>query len=611
MNALFVFLLLLFIFILATAIFSENNSLQMLKNVFRKSLHLEGMISYMQDVTDSNSISKSGISTIPVYSSTSKTIIKLHDNIFYDLKNANLIEVDGTKLNTEDISEDNGVSINGIYVIKRNSTVSSKYMNIISCNGIQYSGSVDVNKSNIGGNNKANCAVVTADVNESLILEVVKSYEPWYYITKSTTTDTYYIVYIPYDVITFVHIISVTTKQHLMTYGIVDNTYVFVSTFNKNFNITVADYTEYIDNNDDNTILEDLYSSTLKVYQMSHYVKFDITSGYLIIKSSATTITVYDRYGQVVSNYLKNIPTNIVKTSFGSWVVPDSANNMVLYISLDNFTAIAIIGYDTKKSSFVLRKVKCFGNYQNKIITSETKSSSSSSSTTTTTKYSNSSYFDDDYILKTQIVPPVCPKCPSCCNGKSGVCSNCGGHGGSGVIHSSEHALNDIGRGIEHGVRGTVDLAEDVGSGLASGVRGTADLVGDLGSDVVSGVRGTADLVGDLGSGLASGVRGTADLVGDLGSGAVSGLRDLSTIGNSSIVNNKYINYNMPQPQNNYLQQAQAQQQNIINTYKQPPMGSPNTIPGVDPYSYYGALVPKGGNGDYMPVMSDFSTFGK
>ena len=42
----------------------------------------------------------------------------------------------------------------------------------------------------------------------------------------------------------------------------------------------------------------------------------------------------------------------------------------------------------------------------------------------------------NDYILKTQIVPPVCPAAPSCpsCTADCGSCSNCGGNGGSGTL---------------------------------------------------------------------------------------------------------------------------------------------------------------------------------
>jgi hypothetical protein len=39
----------------------------------------------------------------------------------------------------------------------------------------------------------------------------------------------------------------------------------------------------------------------------------------------------------------------------------------------------------------------------------------------------------EDYILKTQVVPPVCPSCPSCYLNDGGVCNTCGGKGGSGT----------------------------------------------------------------------------------------------------------------------------------------------------------------------------------
>ena len=50
----------------------------------------------------------------------------------------------------------------------------------------------------------------------------------------------------------------------------------------------------------------------------------------------------------------------------------------------------------------------------------------------------------NDYILKTQIVPPVCPTCPAC-NNCSGTCTNCGGNGGSGTlkIDGSSNVIED------------------------------------------------------------------------------------------------------------------------------------------------------------------------
>jgi hypothetical protein len=53
---------------------------------------------------------------------------------------------------------------------------------------------------------------------------------------------------------------------------------------------------------------------------------------------------------------------------------------------------------------------------------------------------------NSDYILKTQIIPPVCPgcsSCPSCQNSGDGTCTNCGGKGGSGTLTTSGTSIFD------------------------------------------------------------------------------------------------------------------------------------------------------------------------
>ena len=49
-------------------------------------------------------------------------------------------------------------------------------------------------------------------------------------------------------------------------------------------------------------------------------------------------------------------------------------------------------------------------------------------------------HFSEDYMLKTQMVPPVCPACPSCPN-KGGCCTNCGGNGGNGTVDASGNSI--------------------------------------------------------------------------------------------------------------------------------------------------------------------------
>jgi hypothetical protein len=54
---------------------------------------------------------------------------------------------------------------------------------------------------------------------------------------------------------------------------------------------------------------------------------------------------------------------------------------------------------------------------------------------------STSSNTSSDYILKTEIVPPVCPTCPSCAGDCNSVCSTCGGNGGSGTTNANGVSL--------------------------------------------------------------------------------------------------------------------------------------------------------------------------
>jgi hypothetical protein len=104
---------------------------------------------------------------------------------------------------------------------------------------------------------------------------------------------------------------------------------------------------------------------------------------------------------------------------------------------------------------------------------------------------------DSNYLLKTEVVPPVCPTCPSC-SSSDGVCTNCGGNGGSGsksskntnIIRDGVGGVTDIGRDA---VAGTVDLGKGaIAGGLGLGLMGAATV-----SNVASGA---SNFVKDSGS---------------------------------------------------------------------------------------------------------------
>ena len=228
---------------------------------------------------------------------------------------------------------------------------------------------------------------------------------------------------------------------------------------------------------------------------------------------------------------------------------------------------------------------------------------------------------DSNYLLKTEVVPPVCPTCPSC-SSSDGVCTNCGGNGGSGskstnntnIIRSGVGGVTDVGRDA---VAGTVEL----GKGAVAGGLG----LGLIGASAVSNVAsGASNFVKDSGSGIgqfakdsASGVFNATKEVGsgaygatkEIGSSAYGVAKDTvgGTIGlGREIVGgvigrgNGYENsYGGPQFQNQDPNQG---------GYLRP---QPPQSQGQDPYSYYGSVPPREGRQNYIPRTADFSSFGR
>ena len=247
---------------------------------------------------------------------------------------------------------------------------------------------------------------------------------------------------------------------------------------------------------------------------------------------------------------------------------------------------------------------------------------------------------DSNYLLKTEVVPPVCPTCPSC-SSANGVCTNCGGHGGGGttgdgvtsLIRDGAGGAAHLGRDVVGGtvglgkeaVKGTVELGKDaivggLGLGLvgASAVTSVASGAGNFVKDSASGagnfVKDSASGAGNFVKDSASGVYGaTKEVVGGtvgLGREAVGGLVGLGGQGGGGGYQNNnggggYQNsYGGPQfqgggggggggNQGGYLQPQRANSQ------------------GQDPYSYYGALPPRAGGKNFVPMTADFSSFGR
>jgi hypothetical protein len=676
LTPLILFLILLFVLILSI-LFSKFLPISGLS---------EGFVSFMNTKNSLDSVS------IPIYSTNTTSVVKLYDNVFFDTKNANLIEVDGQAFVGNTVSantvsantvsangakvDSTGVTINGIYVIKRDGTV----------NVTQYSSST------------------TAP--ESAITSVSSQYNNWTYMTKSSGTNKYQTFYFSWNDSTYLHIIDSTTKKHISSFLFGSGNTQSQFLWGNNVSVSVGVPTNDTDGNNNTYITDNTYNAINKVYQISGTVRFDPKNGNIIIKNSAATsgctvaspMTVYNRAGSAITDYQTNYQTSVANVNFAPWIIPDGANNMLVYMPVSNKTLIFIMKYNASTQQFTVSNNNiCRFNSQGLDTGSQPVKTVDSSGNKDVggdyykwlaywnTVANSQGNYSQDYLLKTQIVPPVCPSCPSCPHG-GGACTNCGGQGGSGTQ----------GVGMPIGVPGGANMGPSTGAGaigmsgaVVAGLDGSgnkqfdatsmgsgnfvttanADTLGGAttiqtlgavagvedvaktgatalgtvtktGADVINKtVDTTGNVLTSAGTGATNLVGGTigtaANLASSAGSGTVGLLRDTASgtvgllkdtaSGTVGLVKDagsgatKVLSQGpnrQGQGQSYGQGQGYGQYGNGYNNggdrYKNGWMQAgamQQGANGVDLYSGYGALPPKGS--DFIPITSDFSAFGK
>lgn len=601
--------LLLFIILLLVLVFSTILCKNCLSNMNSKSKK-EGFVSFNADIDPTANSNVILELNIPQYSEK-KNVSKLYDTLFFDTINGNMIEVNSSHYVGGNVSgnvDTNGSSITNIYVNTRNNTNHS------------YATSLK------DGN------VVPKNTTESLLDKMENSFTSWSYVTSSENTDRYQLFYMPWADSTYIHVLKLrdygstnNSPSHLMSYMFGSaNTMV-----NKNHNSQRISITSKNDDNDANNgkyVYDTYYDPIKTVYQLSKNVKFDKSNGNLIIRSTSS-ITVYDRYGNnntySEAGKISGTTNKIQNVEYNSFVYSDNDKYVVLYMPISTKTLIALLKVDPADSTrYKIERVVRFNSngVDNSTNAVDDKGNASDSISDYYKWYwywqSNGSNYDegkfsDNYMLKTQIVPPVCPSCPSC-SSNTGTCTNCGGSGGSGTLTNngssvvsntgSRNVINNTVDQTGNVISGTVNTAGDIvnktidttGGLLTSAGSGATNLVksGTSGAvDLVkSGTSGAVDLVKSGTSGavdlVKSGVGGAVDLVKSAG----SGLKEIAMDNNGRPIYNN------------------------VGTGAGGAGGAVGTVgvggaSGIDNYSYYGALPSKGAN--YIPITADFSAFSK
>jgi len=535
----FILFLLLLIILVISSLFGKQ--LMVEKEGFQEQFQ-EGLTT----TTSLNSVS------LATYSANNK-VWNLYDNIYFDDRNANLIEVsDNTTGNT-------ATTITTI-VTKRSNFSSTIY---VSASG------------------------VNQNLESSTINEITPKYTSGYYPSQ-TNNYNYNVFYMPWNKDTFIHIIDNINKKQLATFLFSPG-----SEIKSLYNSPPKDIglTSYVsDNSSDNNkmVIEPLYDGIKYVYQLSQYVKYDLLNSNIIITTEPTrTLAVYDINN---NTYTINSSTNDVSnksrptSNIPSYTVKDNlGQNIVLCIPNKSNVLIALISYsDNSKSNLILKNVFRFNEFG-----IDNGGQTPNTAVSDFNNYWNTS--KNDYILKTQIVPPVCPTCPTCPS--TGTCSNCGGSGGSGTLKQNGNSV------VNGNGSGTNQNYSRLGSGTVDS-NANPDTIGGSLTLMQYDATSTIEDVAKTGAGVVTGVAGT---IGGVANNLINTTGSVLKPNPMGGVNSTGVNAPnaLGGPGNN---------QRSTPGYTAPGLGTNNQY--SDPYSYYGQLPPKGKT-NYVPVTADFSRFGR
>lgn len=651
MNSIVVFVILLFalVFLGWYCGFIDKSALSL--SLPSSSSFSESFVTFQQDVKEGAVIPTKN--PIPSYSSTDVKISKVYDNIFFDLKNGNLIEVDSTAYDGK-VIDNTGTTISYLYISCRKTAGSP----IISY--------------------KITDPTKTVAVTESQ-LPFVNSFKSFVYVTKSSNTDRYVVFYMPWNDSTYIHMIKIDLlnkkNYHIATevyygYGDYNSNTILYSTDPKDsdpINIG-AKIVPDTDTNNNKFITLPLYDNNYSIYQLCSNLYFDVRNGQVVQYDHSTkSISVHARVKGTIltTDYLDN--KTITTTSLSTWILENTTNSkLLLYISNAQKTMIAIIEPDGN-GGYQLYNLQRFsktgvdtGLSDGSSSVSESGSGSGSKSgskkdtdsmmmdyikwhydwTNKGLQDPNSHNFNysDDYMLKTQIVPPVCPACST----SVGTCVQCSGQTGGTVgangtsvvggypvsnINSTSSSSstnsssisetpnntgdrydksNSLGGVVNNTVDSGAGLLYGTGSGATNLLRDTGSGVADFTKDAAKGitkqtekaVTGTVDLGREI-------VGGTIGLGKDITKGTVDLGKDIvgGIVGLGKRAEPGY-GYGGSGGSGNGDKDSDPSRGGYSNSYAGSGASSV-----TDKYSYYGAVPNKGGN--YVPITSDFSSFGR
>ena len=390
-------------------------------------------------------------------------------------------------------------------------------------------------------------------------------------------------------------------------------------------------FTYTSDGKDKTNIVVDFYDKVKTAYQLVSGVWFDYKNGNLLISGTDKKLDVYARGSKTPSYTYNAVPqenttpasqVSFSQSSVAPYFIQDGkGEHTIMYWPIGDNTILIVYKNVLESNGTVM--ARSFSRFTQEGLHTSSGKGTDTTDKGTTDKDTNIKidgenqdildafarwyiYFNtnavgsgdsSDYLLKTQIVPPVCPACPGC----KGVCTDCGGKGGSGTKTTS---------GSDSLAFDTKTVVGATGSAVVNTVDATGNVLTKTVDTAGNVVNKTVDVAGNVvGKTMdtATNVVGkTFDAAGNLLSSTANRL-GLDRVGYQQSyrgpVNSSSSGNAAGYPSSGYKNTEYRPGSNVTGV-----SSLPNSNPN-GPYSYNGALQSKGGN--FMAVTADFSRFGR
>jgi hypothetical protein len=505
--------------------------------------------------------------------STTKDLYVLHENLMFDIENGNLVETQGVDASGNKIDGD-------LYITPRSGSV-TYYTD---------------------GSDASNNASVTMGT-------VSPSHASWEYPSQTTGMGNKNVYYIGWGEQTYLMVHDKDENKLVGSYlfdgkkkQVADNT---------ETPVMLTHYRAIANASNNSLVSETLYTEDRDVYQIAENVKFDFKTGDLIVKTGSSDIKIYRRGEGLITTDADIIKqrTNVSMSEFTPmYALDELGQNLIVYLPYKQQTMVVLLGHEGSASEvLVMKSITKFTENGTEGANAKTILELKSANGEVVeddkaTEESSPDITSEDYILKTQIVPPVCPTCPSC--PKEVTCTNCGGQGGSGTMGTDGKSLvkedkkTKLETPIKNVATGIVGGAGEVAGKAVGGVGEVAGkAVGGVGEVAGKSVEVVGDVAGKTIDTADSLIRDTAGTAGGLVKDTASGIAGLFKMSPTSVKEKKEDNYRLPG-----LQTGLGTRTN--NT------ALPSKNHRTAEFDYMGA-VPQKKSTQFMPVTADFSAFSR